>query len=305
MARRAEGVDYLDRREVHMSCLQTVERAERLFPYARWSSQLPVLARRYREGAPVPHLLLVDFLDSDVASLIAGEFPDPNTEAWTQYKHHNENKLGMAKRELFPPGLREVTDELNSPSFVSWLSEVTGIPDLFPDSSLEGGGLHQSSRGGFLNVHTDFSHHHYHKHWRRRVNLILYLNPDWQSEWGGSIELWDVDMRGCTAKYPPLLNHVLIFNTNEKSLHGFPEPLTCPQGVSRKSVALYYYTLEQDSKSAPRSTDYRARPEDGMAKSALIWLDKQAVDIYSRAKARFGFSDDLASRILGLISRKK
>jgi hypothetical protein len=37
----------------------------------------------------------------------------------------------------------------------------------------------------------------------------------------------------------------------------------------------------------------------------MIWLDKQAVDLYSRAKARFGFSDALASRILGFLSRKR
>jgi hypothetical protein len=288
-----------------MSCLPVVAKDDRLFPYWRWSSQLPVLAKQYGEGNPVPHLLLADFLDPEVASSIAAEFPDHNTEAWTQYKHHNENKLGMAKRELFPRGLGEVVDELNSPDFVSWLSGVTGIPDLVADPSLEGGGLHQSSRGGFLNVHTDFSHHHYHKHWRRRVNLILYLNPDWNAEWGGAIELWDVKMRGCVAKYPPLLNHALIFNTNERSLHGFPEPLSCPEGASRKSVALYYYTIEQDSKSATRSTNYRARPDDGVGQSAMIWLDKQAVNLYSRAKARFGFSDDLASRILGLISKKQ
>jgi len=249
--------------------------------------------------------LLADFLDAEVADAIAAEFPDAKTEAWTQYKHHNENKLGMAKRELFPPGLGEVADELNSPGFVSWLSTLTGIPNLVSDPSLEGGGLHQSGRGGFLNVHTDFSHHHYHKHWRRRVNLILYLNPAWQAEWGGAIELWDGKMRSCVAKYQPLLNHALIFSTSQESLHGFPEPLDCPVGASRKSLALYYYTIEQDSKSSPRSTDYRARPSDGVGKTAMIWLDKQAVDLYSRAKARFGFSDDLASKILGSIARRK
>jgi Rps23 Pro-64 3,4-dihydroxylase Tpa1-like proline 4-hydroxylase len=288
-----------------MSCLPALAKDDRLFPYGRWCLQLPVLAKRYSEGNPVPHLLLPDFLDPEVARTIAGEFPDDSSEAWTQYKHHNENKLGMAKRELFPPGLGEVTDELNSPGFVGWLSQLTGIPNLVSDPSLEGGGLHQSSRGGFLNVHTDFSHHHYHKDWRRRVNLILYLNPDWKAEWGGALELWDVGMRNCRAKYPPLLNHALIFNTDEKSLHGFPEPLDCPEGVSRKSVALYYYTIEQNSKSSPRSTNYRARPGDGAGRAAMIWLDKQAVNLYSRAKARFGFSDELASRILWLISRKK
>jgi hypothetical protein len=137
------------------------------------------------------------------------------------------------------------------------------------------------------------------------VNLILYLNPGWLEQWGGSLELWEPRMAGCGAKYPPLLNHALIFTTDERSLHGFPDPQKCPQGVSRKSLALYYYTVEQDKKFAVHSTDYFARPQDGMGKALLIWLDKKAVDLYSRAKARFGFSDDFASKVLGFLSGKK
>lgn len=288
-----------------MSCLQAVTTAEPLFDYHRWASILSDLTEQYAANQPVPHILLTDFLATQVAFEIAQEFPNPDSETWTQYKHRNENKLGMAKRDLFPSALRAVTDELNSPPFLAWLSELTGIPGLMADPSLEGGGLHQSGRGGFLNVHTDFSHHHYHKQWRRRVNLILYLNPAWRPEWGGAIELWDVNMQHCAVKYPPSLNHALIFNTDERSLHGFPEPLRCPEGESRKSLALYYYTVEHNSRIAPCSTNYRARPGDGMVKSALIWLDKLAVDLYSRAKTRFGFSDKLASRILGFISKKK
>jgi len=288
-----------------MAYLQSVEKDTSSFPYAKWTAQLPTLSRRYCQNNPIPHVFLPDFLEADIADTIAGEFPAPTTEAWIHYQHQNENKLGMTKRELFPRALGEVADELNSPDFVSWLSELTGIPDLLPDPSLEGGGLHQSGPGGFLNVHTDFSHHHYHKHWRRRVNLILYLNPGWQQGWGGAIELWDQKMKQCVAKLPPLLNHSLIFNTSEMSFHGFPEPLRCPQGQSRKSLAFYYYTEDHDKKPHPRSTNYRSRPEDGIFKSTMIWLDKQAVDLYSRAKARFGFSDDFASRVLGSISGKK
>jgi len=129
------------------------------------------------------------------------------------------------------------------------------------------------------------------------------LNEGWQEPWGGSIELWDRTMHHCVAKYPPLLNHALIFNTNEISYHGFPEPLQCPEGASRKSLALYYYTVDS-SETSVRSTNYRARPSDGLWNAAMIWLDKEAVDLYSRAKARFGFSDEFASKVLGLLSRK-
>jgi Rps23 Pro-64 3,4-dihydroxylase Tpa1-like proline 4-hydroxylase len=282
-----------------------VEKKIELFPYSKWNSELSTLALRYQNNPPCPHLLLAGFLNPQVARGVAEEFPAPDTDAWIQYKHQNENKQGMTKRELFPPYLGEVADELNSPEFVAWLSQLTGIPGLQADPSLEGGGLHQSGRGGFLNVHTDFSHHHYHKNWRRRINLILYLNDGWQEQWGGAIELWEPTMHSCVAKYPPLLNHALIFNTDDKSFHGFPEPLTCPEGQSRKSLAFYYYTAERDGKYTPHSTDYRGRPNDGAGKKMLIWLDKKAVDLYSRAKARFGFSDDFASKVLGLLSRKK
>ena len=282
-----------------------LEAPVRLFPYNKWSTALPLLARKYRENRPCPHIRITDFLDSETAWAMAEEFPKHSSEAWTQYKHTNENKLGMPKRDLFPPTLGAVTDELNSPEFVAWLSELTGIPNLIADPMLEGGGLHQSGPGGYLNVHTDFSMHHFHPHWHRRVNLILYLNPGWREEWGGSIELWEERMVRCGAKYPPLLNHALIFTTDERSLHGFPDPLTCPERISRKSLALYYYTIERGRKLAAHSTDYFARPQDGWGKSALIWLDKKAVDLYSRAKARFGFSDEVASRVLGFLSGKK
>ena len=276
-----------------------------LFPYLRWSSQLPRLRRQFREAQPYPHVHLTQFLDPYVADEMASEFPGLATDAWTRYKHPNENKLGLAKRSLFPPLLGDVVDELNSPAFVHWLSKLTGIPELLSDDMLEGGGLHQSGTGGFLNVHTDFSNHHYHKHWRRQVNLILYLSPNWHQQWGGALELWDREMRRCVVKVPPLFNEALIFRTDDISYHGFPDPLRCPEGESRKSLALYYYTIESGGEVETRSTNYRPRPEDGPLKSSMIWLDKKAVDLYSRAKARFGFSDALASRILGFLSRKR
>jgi hypothetical protein len=288
-----------------MATLQAVAESFERFPYSRWSAEISVLSRKYKENAPIPHIFLFDLLESHVAQEITGEFPDPSSAGWTHYQHHNEDKLGFAKRECFPRQLGAVVDELNSPEFVSWLSALTGIPGLTADPMLDGGGLHQSVRGGFLNLHTDFSHHHYYKQWRRRVNLILYLNGNWQEEWRGWVELWDSGMHRCVAKYPPRLNHALIFNTDDQSYHGFPEPLQCPEGVSRKSLALYYYTVGSSAKGAIRSTNYRARPTDGRGKAALIWLDKQVVAVYSRAKAIFGFSDAFASRVLGLISKNR
>jgi len=85
------------------------------------------------ENQLCPHILLEDSLDPDVALAMSQEFPSPASEIWTQYKHVNENKLGLPKRDLFPPLLGAVTDELNSPEFVTWVSILTGIPNLLAD----------------------------------------------------------------------------------------------------------------------------------------------------------------------------
>jgi hypothetical protein len=288
-----------------MAQLEIVAPPLRAFPYAKWDPVLPALCDEYRTSRPSPHLYLGEFLEEDTAKAIARSFPDPLAPGWTHYKHQNENKLGMTKRVLFPGILGRVVDELNSRQFVEWLTELTGISGLVPDPALDGGGLHQASRGGFLNLHTDFTAHHYQKNWRRRLNLILYLTPQWRNEWGGALEFWDSRTRICLAKYPSFFNHAVIFNTDDRALHGFPEPLQCPERTTRNSLALYYYTVEDGPKPVARSTDYRARPADSRKKAALIWLDKHAVSIYSKIKKRFGFSDNLASKILGFTSRRK
>src|SRR5487761_387494 len=125
------------------STLPATETLE-LSPYARWNGPLPALARRYREAKPFPHIRLTEFLEPHTAHSFANEFPAPSSSAWIQYKHYNENKAGLTKRELFPATMGKVVDELNSPKFLAWLSELTGIPDLVADQTLEGGGLHQS-----------------------------------------------------------------------------------------------------------------------------------------------------------------
>jgi hypothetical protein len=275
------------------------------FPLSRWKAQLPELARRYQHAEPFAYVHLSDFLEAGMARAAAAEFPEPSSDAWIQYKHFNENKAGLTKRELFPETLGKIVDELNGAEFLAWLSKLCGIPNLVADPALEGGGLHQSGRGGFLNVHTDFTMHHHKKNWKRRINLIVYLNPQWELEWGGAIELWDREVRQCRASVAPLLNHALIFSTTDISYHGFPDKLRCPEGISRKSLALYYYTVERDSNEISQSTNYQARPTDSKAKSAIIWLDKKAVHLYSRAKEKLGIGDDFASKVLGFFARKR
>ena len=79
---------------------------------------------------------------------------------------------------------------MNSPRFVRLIERITGIEPIHADPNLNGGGLHQIRSGGYLNVHTDFNFDPETKR-NRRLNLLLYLNKDWDRAWNGDIELWD------------------------------------------------------------------------------------------------------------------
>ena len=274
----------------------------------RWEaleSDTSRLASLYRSAAPYPHIALPNFLEIGVAEKLAADFPPPTGEAWINYRHFNEHKFGQTKRALFPDSIGAVVDELNSPRFVHWLSRLTGIEGLLADTTLEGGGMHQTPAGGFLNVHADFTMHHHRPTWRRRCNLIVYLNPEWRDEWGGAIELWDEGMKRAVVQVPPLLNQAVIFETTDTTYHGYPDPIRCPEGSTRKSIALYYYTDEPAGSAPPRATNYRARPTDSLGRRLAIWADKSAVAAYSVIKRRLGLSDEFASRILSRLAGKK
>ena len=269
----------------------------------RIEAELEHWKREYQPAEPYPHIAIDNFLTETAAAKAKAAFPEVKDDGWIHYVHVNEKKHGLNKMDRLPPFIRSLIEELNSPEFVSYLSQLTGIRGLRPDPTLEGGGLHQTERGGFLNVHADFTVHPHKRNWRRRVNLLIYLNEDWKEEYNGHLELWDRNMESCQRKISPIYNRCVIFNTDEDSYHGVPEPLNCPPGMTRKSIALYYFT-EETKRPKMRATNYRARPGDGL-KGLLIYLDKKLIGAYTQLKGWLGINDDFASRILNLFNRRK
>jgi hypothetical protein len=264
-------------------------------PYDRWRGQAAHLRRRFLDAKPYPHLVLDNFLTPEAARQAFEAFP-PLGEDWIHYLHYNERTLGLNDRRRLPNGAQAILDELNSDELVSLLEEITGIAPLCADPSMEGGGLHASERGGFLNLHTDFNVHPRHSDWRRRLTLVFFLNPEWDESWGGHLELWDADVRRCEQRIAPIHNRAVLFRTGEGSFHGYPDPITCPSEVTRKSIALYYFTPESTHIRA-LSTEYRGRPGDGVRRIP-IYLDKMALRFYDRAKRTFGFDDTVVSSLL-------
>jgi hypothetical protein len=153
----------------------------------------------------------------------------------------------------------------NSAPLLQFLEGLTGIAGLIPDPYFNGAGFHEIAKGGLLGVHADFRIHEK-LHLQRRINLLLYLNPVWDKSWGGKLELWDRGMKAAVRSIEPLFNRCVIFNTDATSFHGHPNPLDCPATVTRKSIALYYYTasdrIYEDMPS--HGTVYRSRPSDSL-----------------------------------------
>ncbi len=277
--------------------------AASIFDLKYWEDQLSNGNFNYQDKQPYPYIVLDNFLPDESAKTAMNAFPAVKDDGWIHYLHVNEKKHGLNKLDLMPSYIREVIQTLNHPDTVNFISKLTGIPNRKADESLEGGGLHQTCRGGFLNVHADFTVHPHKRHWRRRVNLLVYLNENWEESYNGHLELWSRDMARCEKKIAPIFNRCVIFNTDEDSYHGVPETILCPEDMTRKSIALYYFTEEAEAPTL-RSTNYKARPGDGL-KAIPIWIDKQLIAVYTNLKRRLGLNDDTISKFLNRFNRKK
>jgi Rps23 Pro-64 3,4-dihydroxylase Tpa1-like proline 4-hydroxylase len=218
------------------------------------------LADEYRNAEPFPHIVIDDFLDPAVLRRVLKDFPSSENKAFFN-REQERLKFQYQPHEVQSGLVRNLFAELNSQAFLGFLEELTGIKGLIADPHFEGGGLHETKRGGHLGVHADFNVHDQLKV-ERRLNLLVYLNEDWDDEYGGQLELWKKDMSECAVRVGPVLGRAVIFSTALDSFHGHPDPLNCPPERSRRSIATYYYTAAEEGVALlpKRTTNFQERP---------------------------------------------
>lgn len=220
----------------------------------------------YAAATPYPYICLDHFIDAGVVRRVAAEFPELGEKGDIRFRDPNQVKLASRGASRFGAETLRLVQFLNSGPFLEYLGALTGIEGLVADPHFAGGGLHEIRRGGFLKIHADFSRHP-DLPLDRRINLLLYLNEGWEEDYGGHFELWNREMTQCVTRFLPVFNRVVIFNTTEYSYHGHPDPLTCPETRSRRSLALYYYTHDRpggEARSGNRiTTTFKARDKDG------------------------------------------
>jgi hypothetical protein len=233
----------------------------------------PVLSARFEESGrtfptarPFRHAIIDNFLDTQFCRRLIEEFPafDPQKalneagDAGRKAVHPNLKSLG--------PAYREFDALMRDPAFLKRVGETTRIPDLLYDADYVGGGTHENLDGQELDVHVDFNYHPK-TFQHRRLNLIVFLNSEWEEGWGGSLELcsdpWNPNAED-TVRVLPKANRAVLFETTENSWHGFSR-ITLPEGrkeVSRRSIAVYFYTKARPERETAEShaTVYIPRP---------------------------------------------
>jgi hypothetical protein len=229
-------------------------------------AQAREIRQRFQSATPFRHVAIDDFLEAAACEALLRDFPAFDPKRAVNELGEVGRKAVVERVDRISPFYRQFHAYISSPQFLRAMSALTGVSDLIADETLFGGGTHENMSGQALDVHVDFNIDE-RSMLHRRLNLLVYLNKQWDEAWGGAIELHSNPRRpevDDVKRFLPLFNRALIFETNEHSWHGFRR-IELPPGkahLSRKSFSIYLYTRERPAEEvvAPHTTFYVPDP---------------------------------------------
>ena len=235
------------------------------------------LKQEFDSAVPFRYVVIEKFLEPDFALEVARAYLsyEEALALGLGFNSVNERrKVQLSDASKFPAPVAKLNAALASPEFMRDLEIITGIQSLLPDAGLAGAGMHLTTGHGRLDVHVDFNYLEETETYRR-LNMLIYLNEEWDSSWGGAVELWDQQVRVCHKRVDPLLNRMVLFETSDISFHGVTQ-LTCPADRTRQSFATYYYTREAPVgwDGTRHGTIFRARPDEKLQKFFLMPVER-------------------------------
>lgn len=237
------------------------------------------LTARYNAADPFPSITIDNFLPEALADKFLRHFgPRQESDLTKSFDRDQERFKSSYHPDTLDPTARGIFYAFNSRPFIGIMENITGLKGLIPDPYFLGAGFHEIKNGGHLSIHADFNHHKI-MNLERRINVLIYLNKDWRPDYGGQLELWNTEMTRQAASIVPLFNRCVIFNTSSTSMHGNPQPVAHPDDVSRKSIALYYYTATWSDLRKPHTTQFQVRPGTGDRTDWAIKLQELRADL--------------------------
>jgi len=224
---------------------------------------------------PFPHVIIPEFIKPEYYNQIKSKLPSEPNENWWKYENPLEVKYALDNLELMDNDIRNVFYSLSHEVTIDKFKKIFNIPDLEYDPYCHGSGLHMHPRYGRLNLHLDYEIHPI-LNKQRRLNIILYLNDDWNPEWNGDTQLWNGNetVSECVIKSYPKENTAIVFVTTEKSWHGVPDIILCPNNFYRKTLAFYYISDVKNIKNVNKN----GSDETGFRKKAVFV--KRPCDMY-------------------------
>ncbi|ABE63817.1 hypothetical protein Nham_3077 [Nitrobacter hamburgensis X14] len=235
-------------------------------------SRSQALRHDYLNAKPWPHVVIDNGFSEESLDAIAAEIA--KLDQTHLISSIDDRQIKQEASEGLGPATQRFLELVDSANFREFISTVTGVENLLSDPTHKFAGAHRTPPGGFTKIHRDFEVHSvtglFH-----RVNLLVYLNRDWPDSYGGCLELWPSDMSAIGRRVFPRFNTMVLWETHGATLHGLPDPVTCPPDRMRLSVASYYYTKERRPTAAGehRTSYWAARPEDDRSIERMGWLD--------------------------------
>lgn len=208
----------------------------------RLETHVRSLGDDYQSAKPFPHLILDNLFSNELLERVIGEMLPPGDANWVRHDDDNLKQFNLRSAVDLGDAGTQLVAFLHSARFLYFLSQVTGIWELLPDPYLQGAGYHVIPRGGKFDVHVD-RNLAYSLGMIRRLSLLVYLNKDWRTEYGGQLELWSEDGSRREVSIDPIFNRTTIFEITDKNYHGVPSVVKCPEGRSRNCFVVYYHTV--------------------------------------------------------------
>jgi len=241
----------------------------------------------FKDANPFPNIFLNTFFNESFCNSLLSEFPKFEDGDYLNEMGIRGNKSSYTNFKKLGGSYKKLDELIQSKEFLADLSSLTGIKKLEYDPEYIGGGTHENINFQSMSTHVDFNYHPITK-LHRRINIIIYLNEVWNNEWGGGLTLhsnpWKpIDDYEITLTSK--INNAIIFETSERSWHGFNEVMI-PQDVlikSRKSIALYFYTKERPlSETAPSHGTVYVEPPLPKNFKIKNYLGRKEVDIINQ-----------------------